>query len=348
MRGFPELLHTANRFHRELSTAHFLDTIVTTNWDTYFEDFAAATPLVIPDDYAYWDLEGRKVFKLHGSMHNLSTIVATEHDYDLCYRRLRTGAIGSTFKHLLATRRVVFIGYSFGDPDLNRILRFMRRELRDVLPRSFLVTPHGYEGIDFPAERVLQTDGTYFIRKLKDAAMDLQLMLPDSIYGHMHRLAIRVSRAHSRTSRIKLQEAPSVVHALAYQDGLLHSLDRFEALQSSGLYSNPHSTHTRIHSYQRLFKAAVRRRDYNDAAYILGYQNGLISLELDPEETAFLPLYYVWGSKQDILDFGAFTRELKRAPKLHKGATAQATKIVRDIGTGLTLQHPPFINTSLE
>ncbi len=151
MQEFPDLLRMATLFHHELATAFFLDQIITTNWDTYFEDYAAATPIVIPDDYAFWDLEGRKVFKLHGSMHNLSTLVATEHDYDDCYRRLRGGIIGASLRHLLATKQVVFIGYSFGDPDLNRILRFLRRELADVLPRSYLVTPHGYQGTDFPA-----------------------------------------------------------------------------------------------------------------------------------------------------------------------------------------------------
>jgi hypothetical protein len=88
-------------------------------------------------------MPGRKVFKLHGSMNNLSTLVITTKDYKQCDRRLRTRQIGATLKHMLATKQVTFIGYSFGDPDLNSLLRFMRRELKDVLPRSWLLTPHG-------------------------------------------------------------------------------------------------------------------------------------------------------------------------------------------------------------
>jgi NAD-dependent SIR2 family protein deacetylase len=71
IRSFPRLQMAASRFHHELATMPFLTEILTTNWDTYFESFASATPIVIPDDYAFWSLPGRKVIKLHGSMNNL-------------------------------------------------------------------------------------------------------------------------------------------------------------------------------------------------------------------------------------------------------------------------------------
>jgi hypothetical protein len=253
MKGFPELLTIATRFHQELSTAFFLDQIVTTNWDTFFEEYTDATPIVIPSDYAFWEVGGRRVFKLHGSMSNLSTIIATQEDYDRCYRRLRSGIIGGTLKHLLATKSVVFIGYSFGDSDLNRILSFMKRELGDVLPRSFVVSPHGYGGDDFPQGRVIATDGAFFIKKLKDAAIDLQLMRPDSIYDEIARLSTRVRRANARVNRhYRAKATPAVIHTLAYQDGLRHAFDRIEALRASGFYSDPHSTHVSPRSYEAM------------------------------------------------------------------------------------------------
>ena len=199
--SFPELRRLVTRFHHELATAYFLRYVVTTNWDTYFEEIAAATPIVNPDDYAFWNVEGRKVFKLHGSMHNLSTIVATKADYDRCYRRLRTGIIGSTFQHLLATKRVVFVGYSFGDSDLNRMLRYLRRELADILPRSYVVTPHGYRGTEFPAERVIQTDGTFFIQKLKDIAVERHALRDPEAVSRLFDLSERLTEAFWRRAR---------------------------------------------------------------------------------------------------------------------------------------------------
>jgi hypothetical protein len=344
IRGFPELWRRATRFHHALATAYFLDQIVTTNWDTYFEDVADATPIVVPDDYAFWDLDGRKVFKLHGSMHNLSTIVATGADYDRCYRRLRDGAIGATLKHLLATKRAVFIGYSFGDPDLNRILRFLKRELADVLPRSYLVSPHGQSGTDFPPERVIATDGTYFIQKLKDAAVDDGHMRPDQVFLRTLDLAAKVHEAHDRTSTIQVKDTPAVAHSLAYQDGLQHAFERIAAKLPSGHYSNPHSTAHVVPTYATVVKGAIRKRRYWDAAYANGYLNALISLDMDDAGTRLLPLYWVWGSNRDLRTFATFERELKRAPKLHRSATAEATRLVRDIPRGMVVHHEAYLD----
>lgn len=115
--SFPELELLATEFHEELGTIRFIEEIVTTNWDTYFEDRARCVPFVVPSDYAFWDFPGRKVFKIHGSITNLGTIVATEDDYQRSAEALRSGVIGSTLKHLLATKVAVFVGYSWRDED---------------------------------------------------------------------------------------------------------------------------------------------------------------------------------------------------------------------------------------
>ena len=67
MASFPELYRTATRFHRALSTIPQIVEIVSTNWDTLFEEVCGATPIVAPEDFAFWEVPGRKVFKIHGS-----------------------------------------------------------------------------------------------------------------------------------------------------------------------------------------------------------------------------------------------------------------------------------------
>jgi len=78
--SFPEVCSRASRFHETVSTIPFLQEIFTTNWDELFEDVCGATPIVSSEDYAFWDLPGRKVFKLHGSVSHYGSIVATEED----------------------------------------------------------------------------------------------------------------------------------------------------------------------------------------------------------------------------------------------------------------------------
>jgi len=64
--SFPELKKNATRFHRELSTLYPVNTIVTTNWDMYFEECCAATPFVSDQDLAFWENEDRRILKIHG------------------------------------------------------------------------------------------------------------------------------------------------------------------------------------------------------------------------------------------------------------------------------------------
>lgn len=66
--SFPDLQREATRFHKELATLYTVDTIVTTNWDTYFERFCGAQPFISPPDFAFWGASKRKVLKIHGSI----------------------------------------------------------------------------------------------------------------------------------------------------------------------------------------------------------------------------------------------------------------------------------------
>ena len=120
--SFPELERQATSFHRELSEIHPIRTIITTNWDTYFEEYCGAIPITIPDDFAFWDDHSRFVIKIHGSINNLSSIIATKEDYDGCFKQLRDGIIGATIKTILATKTVVFVGFSFGDEDFSQVI----------------------------------------------------------------------------------------------------------------------------------------------------------------------------------------------------------------------------------
>ena len=51
--SFPELERQATAFHQELAQIYPIRTIITTNWDTYFEDYCGAIPITIPEDFAF-------------------------------------------------------------------------------------------------------------------------------------------------------------------------------------------------------------------------------------------------------------------------------------------------------
>jgi len=111
--SFPELARTATNFHRELATFFPARNIVTTNWDTYFEEYCNATAFVTDPDLAFWEAASRRVLKIHGSIANFGSIVATTEDYEKCKGRLDIGLLGGLLKTILATQTVVFVGLPF-------------------------------------------------------------------------------------------------------------------------------------------------------------------------------------------------------------------------------------------
>ena len=167
--SFPELLMNATRFHRELSTIPHLDEIVTTNWDRYFEDFCGATPFVSPEHSVFWNMPGRKVFKIHGSVNSDSSIVATNEDYERSHDELTKGLMGSNLKMLLATKVVVFVGYSLRDSDFVRIYDFLKTETQGLLPHAYAVSTSAESADRFKSLGLtpIVTDGAFFFEILK-------------------------------------------------------------------------------------------------------------------------------------------------------------------------------------
>jgi hypothetical protein len=103
------------RFHQELATIPQIHEVITTNWDDYFETVCGMLPIVTDGDYVYYKLPGRKIYKIHGSIGNVSTIIATLEDYKRREEELKGSLIGGTLRHLLGTKVVVFVGYSLRD-----------------------------------------------------------------------------------------------------------------------------------------------------------------------------------------------------------------------------------------
>jgi SIR2-like domain len=121
------------------------------------------------------------VFKIHGSINNLGSIVATKEDYDACYDRLQSGILGSSLKMMLATKTILYVGYSFKDEDFIRIHSLLKTEMGNLFPTSYIVTLDR-EGVERYRELGLIpifTDATYFISVLKRHVIKDDDMLDD-------------------------------------------------------------------------------------------------------------------------------------------------------------------------
>ena len=344
--AFPDLRFRATRFHRSLGTLFYVDSIVTTNWDTYFETECGATPIVTPEDYAFWSLPGRKVFKLHGSMHNVGSIIATEADYEKCYESLREGVIGSTLKHMLATKTIVFMGYSFGDEDFSRIYGLIREQLGAMLRRPFIVTlDEAFDAARFPGAAVITTDAAYFLEELKRALLaKTTCLLRDAQFDGIEDLLDEVQQEHLELfDHLPMKKYPMIVYSAAYQDGLMHALERILIMRGSGTYSHICDVTRMARLYVDMRRVALRRRRYWDVAYIEGYINGMIFLLSDEPERWAVPVFFVPGEDDAISSRSKLKKVVKRGESVHKTAFREATRIAESWEEGIVPHHPAVL-----
>jgi hypothetical protein len=69
------------------------------------------------------------------------TIIASRSEYDASLDALASRALGGAVRHLIATRSVVFVGYSLRDDDIRDVIDVLRADLGTAAPRCYFVHP---------------------------------------------------------------------------------------------------------------------------------------------------------------------------------------------------------------
>jgi len=237
---------------------------------------------------------------------------------------------------------VLFVGYSFGDSDFQRIYRFMQNQMPEVLPRSYIVTIDDTVDHGLADAHVIRTDAAHFVACLKEELIPRGCLLPDERFaGILPALFAIQDSHHDLYDSIDFDRFPAAILCGHYQDGLLHSFERMIKQRRTGEYSHICDVEEMFRYYEDLRRRKVRSKRYHDAAYIEGYQNGLLYLISDDESRRSLPRYFVYGSKAEIRSIAALKRELRRAPVLHKQAYAQAQRLASEWSSGIVLHHRP-------
>lgn len=346
--SFPELERQATVFHRELATIYPIQTIVTTNWDTFFEEYCGAIPITIPEDFAFWDENSRYVLKIHGSIQNLSSIIATESDYQKCFKEFQSGIIGATLKTILATKTVVFIGYSFGDEDFTQIINYLRSEMGEIYPHIYIVTldEELKERLNYENSTSIVTSGNFFLHQLKLKLIDKKIIKNNDIYWLIGTILDEVEKLHEKVSDIDLNKFPGAIYTLSYQDGIIHALERFLQNYKTGEYNQPGRMGKIAQKYEEWIKTAHMEGDFWNEAYYEGYVNGLVLLEAIEDDNNIInefPFLYLPNAKTVLKTYAVFIDELTWVSKRNDKFLKYAKRIVeKNIGEGMVVHHPPF------
>ena len=347
--SFPRLRSDARKFHRELATMPYLNDLVTTNWDTYFEAECGATPFVTGEDVALWDMPGRRVLKVHGSIQNLASIVATEEDYAKRLTDLGTNVMGALLRQLLATRTVLFIGYSLRDWNFQRLYSALRADMADFAPRAYIVTPFddGTENQEEFGLNVIKTSGVGFLKELKTQMVG-RCFIDDSVYDAIDDAYDLLDEADEYAKSISHKTFPAIIHCWAYHDGMRDALWRVSHKRPTGEYSDRHHVASLLRTYDALYDKAYEAGRFTDAAYLDGYSSGLFLLMSDDEEhgaelAETVPLYFIYGAESAMQTTADLDEVLelsrRRSPKTRK----EARTFSDHIPEGMVRSHAPFL-----
>ncbi|MES0022311.1 MULTISPECIES: SIR2 family protein [unclassified Mesorhizobium] len=164
----PEILHTLARFPlKHIWTTNY-DELLERAWREqrlFLEVNTTKQNLVINNPAAHAQL-----YKMHGTVGNPSDVVIAKGDYE-GYRRERGEFLNLLHSHLVS-RRMLFLGFSFTDPNLSQLFTLIRDSFGDMPPEHYAVVKRPQRG-DF-AGRGAKARFAYADRRHKLWVKDLE------------------------------------------------------------------------------------------------------------------------------------------------------------------------------
>jgi hypothetical protein len=124
----------------------------------------------------------------------------------------------------------------------------------------------------------------------------------------------------------------------------MHAFEHILSRKNSGKLSNEPYVIQLMDHYKTTQKEFLDAKRYVDVAYVEGYRNGLLYFVLDDKQRSSLPMYYLFGCKEEIKDFKHYTKLAKNARKFDESAYALATKVADQFNeAGVEPHHIPFL-----
>lgn len=342
--SFPKILHRATKFHKELSHNYLIKNIVTTNWDEYFEKYCDAIPVVSPKDMIFFDTNDRSVLKIHGSINNLSSIIATKEDYLLCKENLINGTIGAKLRSMFVNNTFIFVGFSFGDEDFQYIYDEFIKDLGDLAPHIYVITldERMNEKFKYDNISIINTEGTYFLHQINLYLEGKKVLIPKRDFEDVYEFYRSLEDIHYSLSEVISSTIfPGIVYTYIYQDGLLDSLERFKAREKSGEYYQPGYVLNCIDEYEKIIAKLNNNSMFFDVAYYEGYLNGLIYLIADSKLRNEMPVYYLPECGFSINSMEEFSSKLLEFNGLNTREVLLAKEYAETLDEGIVPEYYP-------
>jgi hypothetical protein len=184
------------KWHRILSQIPHIHTIITTNYDNLFENVYKDNIQVILSSKDLADLGNSKVelFKVHGDIRNLETVIIAKRDYNnFMGNRTSDSLVWSVIKERISSKHVIFIGYDLEDQNIEIVFQHIRDSLGDNIKKMCLIAPnqkaHKVNYLKQMGIEYLDFKGEVFIEKLYENIKDR--ITDDFSNGHVSAETLR-------------------------------------------------------------------------------------------------------------------------------------------------------------
>ena len=136
----------STKTHKIISQIPHFRNIITTNYDSLFESVYGSGKLnvIFSDNHTpYIDTKKVNLFKIHGDLSNPDSIIITESDYNNFFSKdTEQNTIWSVIKGIIATKSILFIGYSLEDTNVEVVFNKIREKIGENRKECYFVAPN--------------------------------------------------------------------------------------------------------------------------------------------------------------------------------------------------------------
>lgn|SRR5690554_424849 len=129
--------------HQKLSKIPHFKSIITTNYDTLFEESYDSIDVIRESkDLPLTNFKETHLYKIHGDLNNSDQIILMKSDYEKYFIDQEQTLFWNAIKNELVKKNILFVGYAMDDINIKTIIRKITGELGDTRKEAFFITPN--------------------------------------------------------------------------------------------------------------------------------------------------------------------------------------------------------------
>lgn len=213
--------------HQQLAQIPFIEHVITTNYDSLFEQAYGTDKLHVVTSgkqLPYQEYAKTTLYKVHGSLENLDSLLITEDDYHAFYAK-SDKVLWAFIESLMVSHTLLFVGYGLEDPNVVGLFMQLLDALGGNMRNVYLVAP-GLHPLNI--DRLARRNVTYIDATGEELVEELLQSLKDT------------TLPAARQGGIALDHTAQFLRNLGLQPTLQPTASGFEVTEIKALVGSAH------------------------------------------------------------------------------------------------------------